>query len=240
MIATPSNMEKEAAPAPAELPSWPDVARPINIEKGASIEPELPLTVVARALINLERASVEHELPSEPDFARPINMEKALVLVESDLPLSVVARVLINMETASVLARAPNSASSPSPPPSPCATSHDTCDCEDDLEEKNQSTKVLVAMCIGLLNDQKQRIIDIAQEPWISMKNQNKIKPLNPDFCNEVVRRWETYLAPVAGDKTGPRPKSWKTPTLMEWLNQNPVKEFYDVEWTIGRGRYLC
>ena len=49
--------------------------------------------------------------------------------------------------------------------------------------------KVLVApMCIGLVDDQKQPIIDITQEPWISMKNQNKIKPLNHDLCNEVVR----------------------------------------------------
>ena len=62
---------------------------------------------------------------------------------------------------------------------------------------------------------------------------------------------------PYAGDKTGPRPKSWKTLKLMEWLNMNPVTEFYDVEylikmadqrkieritktpWTIGKGRYL-
>jgi hypothetical protein len=149
-------------------------------------------------------------------------MEKASV--ESDLPLSVVARVLINMETASVVARAPNSARSLIPPPSPCATSRDTYDCEDYLEEKNQSKKVLVAMCIGLVNDQKQPIIDITQEPWISMKTHNKIKPLNPDLCNEVVRRWETYLASFAGDKTGPRLKSWKTPKLMEWLNQEPCK----------------
>jgi hypothetical protein len=93
--------------------------------------------------------------------------------------------------------------------------------------------KVLVAMCIGLVDDQKQPIIDITQEPWISMKNQNKIKPLNPDLCNEVVWRWETYLVPYAGDKTGPHPKSWKTPKLMEWLNMNPVTEFYDVEYLI-------
>ncbi len=86
-------------------------------------------------------------------------------------------------------------------------------------------------MCIGLVNDQKQPIIDITQEPWISMKNQNTIKPLNPDLCNEVVWLWETYLAPFAGDKTGPCPISWKTPKLMEWLNQNPVMEFYYVEY---------
>ena len=38
---------------------------------------------------------------------------------------------------------------------------------------------------------------------------------------------------PYAGDKTGPRPKSWKTPKLMEWLNMNHVTEFYDVEYLI-------
>ena len=48
--------------------------------------------------------------------------------------------------------------------------------------------KVLVAMCVGLVNDQNLHIIDITQEPWISMKKQTQIKPLNPDLCDEIVR----------------------------------------------------
>jgi hypothetical protein len=99
-IATPYNMEKEAAPAPAEPPSGSDVARPINME-WATVAPKL-------------------------------------------LPVS-------------VSAHAPNNARPPSPPPSPCTTPRDTCDCEDYLEENNQSIKVLVAMCIGLVEAQRRR-----------------------------------------------------------------------------------
>jgi hypothetical protein len=89
LIATPYNMEKEAAPAPAEPPSGSDAARPINMAK-ASVEPEPPLSVGARALINMERVSVEPEPPSGPDVARTTSMEKTSV--ESEPPLSVAAR----------------------------------------------------------------------------------------------------------------------------------------------------
>ena len=91
--------------------------------------------------------------------------------------------------------------------------------------------KVIVAMCVGLMNDQNLPIIDVTQEPWISMKKQTKIKPLNPDLCDEIVWCWETNLVPFAGDKTGPCLKSWKMPKLMEWLNQNPVPDFHAVEY---------
>ena len=66
---------------------------------------------------------------------------------------------------------APLTSLASSTPPSPCFTPRDTCACEEYLEENNQSIKILVAMCIGLVNDQKQLIIDITQKPWISMKN---------------------------------------------------------------------
>jgi hypothetical protein len=63
------DMEKEAAPAPADPPTGSDVAHPIHTEK-APVEPEPILSVVARALINMERASVEPEPPFGPDVAR--------------------------------------------------------------------------------------------------------------------------------------------------------------------------
>ena len=126
-----------------------------------------------------EAAPAPVEPPSGSDVARPINMQRASAAPE---PLPVF-----------VAAHTPNNARPPSPLPSLCTTPRGTCDCEDYLEEINQCMKVLLAMCIGLVDDQKRSIIDTTQEPWISMKNQNKIKPLNPDLCNDVVRCWETY-----------------------------------------------
>ena len=103
------------------------------------VEPEPPLSVVARALINImERASVEHEPHSGCDVAHPINVEMASG--KSVSPLSVVSQALINMERASIKANksppvdvvvsAPDNARSPSPPTSPCATPHKTYDCQ--------------------------------------------------------------------------------------------------------------
>jgi hypothetical protein len=199
-------MEKDAAQALAELLSGPGVARPINMDKASVNVPRTP----------------------------PVGGVANMVPVVDAPPTSPVGGVA-NMSPVvdAPVVDAPPTSPASSTPPSHLLTPRDTCACEEYLEENNQSIKVLVAMCIGLVNDQKQPIMDITQEPWISMKNQNKIKPLNPYLSNEVVRRWETYLAPFAGDKTGPHPKSWKTPKLLEWLKQNPLTDFYDVEYLI-------
>jgi hypothetical protein len=199
-------MEKDPAQALAELLSGPGVARPINMDKASVNVPRTP----------------------------PVGGVANMVPVVDAPPTSPVGGVA-NMSPVvdAPVVDAPPTSPASSTPPSHLLTPRDTCACEEYLEENNQSIKVLVAMCIGLVNDQKQPIMDITQEPWISMKNQNKIKPLNPYLSNEVVRRWETYLALFAGDKTGPHPKSWKTPKLLEWLKQNPLTDFYDVEYLI-------
>ena len=224
MVPPPSNMEKDAAQALAELLSGPGVARPINMDK-ASVN--VPHTPPVGGVANMAPVV---DAPPTSLVGCVANMAPVV-----DAPPTSPVGGVANMSPVvdAPVVNAPPTSPASSTPPSPLLTPRDTCACEEYLEENNQSIKVLVAMCIGLVNDQKQPIMDITQEPWISMKNQNKIKPLNPDLSNEVVRHWRTYLAQFAGDKTGPRPKSWKTPKLLEWLKQNPLTDFYDIEYLI-------
>ena len=100
------------------------------------------------------------------------------------------------------------------------------------IRDKNQAIKVLVSMCIRLVSDENKPLLDVAQDPWKSL-NKSKIKPSNPDLCDEVERRWKMYYAAAVHGKTGPHPKAWKMPKLTEWLNENPVMEDGDIDFLI-------
>ena len=241
MVPPPSNMEKDAAQALAELLSGPGVARPINMDKAsvnvprtppvggiANMAPivDAPPTSPVGGVANM--APVVDAPPTSPvggvanmapivdaPPTSPVGGVANMAPVVDAPPTSPVGGVtnmapvvdapptspgggIANMApvvdappTSSVggvanmspvvdapVVDAPPTFPASSTPPSPLLTPCDTCACEEYLEENNQSIKVLVAMCIGLVNDQKQPIMDITQEPWISMKNQNKIKPL--------------------------------------------------------------
>jgi hypothetical protein len=126
MVPPPSNMEKEAALALAELPS------------------------------GMDKASVN--VPRTPPAGGVANMSPVF-----DAPPTSPAGGITNLAPVvdAPVVDAPPTSPVSSTPPSPLLTPRDTCACEEYLEEKNQSIKVLVAMCIGLVNDQKQPIMDI-------------------------------------------------------------------------------
>ena len=90
------------------------------------------------------------------------------------------------------------------------------CEAELYLREKGNSTKVLVAMCIGLMDEGGTNpLIDLTQHPWTALGKKN-IQPLNTDLIAGIHCRWNKNFASVDGGDfppQGPRPSQWKTPS---------------------------
>ena len=107
------------------------------------------------------------------------------------------------------------------------------CEAENFLRENENSTKVLVAMCIGLMdNGGKNPLIDITQHPWMVLgKKKNNFKPLNPDLIAEIDRHWDINFSQVDGGDLSrkPRPSQWKNPKLMKWLTSYPINDDMDI-----------
>ena len=107
------------------------------------------------------------------------------------------------------------------------------CDAEKFLRENANSTKVLVSMCIGLMDEGGTHpLLDITQHPWTELgKKKNNFKPLNPDLVAEINRRWNIYFSQADGDNLSrkPRPSQWKNPKLMKWLTTNPFNDEWDI-----------
>jgi hypothetical protein len=95
------------------------------------------------------------------------------------------------------------------------------------------STKVLVAMCIGLMDKGGTHpLLDITQHPWTELgKKKNHFKPLNPDLIAEIYCRWNIYFSHSDGDDLSRKPRlsQWKNPKLMKWLTNNPINDELDI-----------
>ncbi|KAL3826997.1 hypothetical protein ACHAXA_000061, partial [Cyclostephanos tholiformis] len=98
------------------------------------------------------------------------------------------------------------------------------CEAEKFLRENANSTKVLVAMCIGLMDEGGTHpLLDITQHPWTELgKKKNNFMPLNPDLVAEINRHGDDL-------SRKPCPSQWKNPKLMKWLATNPINDELDI-----------
>jgi hypothetical protein len=76
-------------------------------------------------------------------------------------------------------------------------------------------------------------LLSLENEPWSRL--QSSLRPKNTDYVREIVRRADLYnVHPV------PRPDNWKRPQIIEWLEQNPVRENDCIEFLISEVTKLC
>ncbi len=82
------------------------------------------------------------------------------------------------------------------------------CEAEKFLWENVNSTKVLVAMCIGLMDKGGMHpLLEIMQHPWMELgKKKNNFKPLNPDLIAEINCCWNIYFSQADGDDLSRNP----------------------------------
>mmetsp|Transcript_12892 Transcript_12892/g.24210 ORF Transcript_12892/g.24210 Transcript_12892/m.24210 type:complete len:518 (+) Transcript_12892:68-1621(+) len=88
------------------------------------------------------------------------------------------------------------------------------------------SKMMLCVLCIGLMSDSGDPIMDISREPWNSIRPKSDIKPKGKDLVNEVLRHADAFQLTPA-----PRPNGWNTQKLMHWLNRNPVTQSRDIKF---------
>ena len=105
------------------------------------------------------------------------------------------------------------------------SSSDGVCPAERLYALKNHSIKSLVVMCCGLM-DGGQPLLDIAVEPWVSMKV-GTIKPTAKEYKEEILRRWEISVGAegIKYQKGKPRPNQWLMPKILEWLDENPISD---------------
>jgi hypothetical protein len=110
--------------------------------------------------------------------------------------------------------------------------------------EKDRSFKVLIAMCRGLKGTDGKQILDLAIEPWRSIKPAANIKLSTADYKVEIHRRWLLSLPPeeenqseTSANKTkkkqrlSPRSRAWNVEALQTWLDDNPITNELDVDF---------
>ena len=105
--------------------------------------------------------------------------------------------------------------------------------CDRHFTQNNESMKCLVVMCVGQTNEENVPLIELDKDPWKKL-SKTKLKPTNPDYMDEVLRRYKTYSADADGGKnTGPRPRpnGWKQGRLLKWLTDNPITREDDVDF---------
>ena len=95
----------------------------------------------------------------------------------------------------------------------------------------NQSNKILVALCRGLITDDGEQVLDAMKAPWKYMTPASALRPRNGDYVNEVDRRWNVYFkdSALGHGMVAPRSKGWNTDRLLKWLDDHPIIELDDV-----------
>ena len=87
----------------------------------------------------------------------------------------------------------------------------------------SNSIKMLCAMCIGILLDDKgSSLFDINDNKY--SKKKKEIKPSKSDLSAEVDRRIEAF-----GLEERPRVKNWSNTQLTDWLTAHPITGEHDV-----------
>jgi hypothetical protein len=62
--------------------------------------------------------------------------------------------------------------------------------------ENDRSLKVLIVLCRGILDVDGNQLLDVASEPWKSIKPFSKVKPSTVDYRVEITRRWKALQPP--------------------------------------------
>ena len=99
-------------------------------------------------------------------------------------------------------------------------------------ESLGNSKKLLVALCLGLNDNDNHPLIDIEKSPW-SSENKQSVKPSNADLAVEVKRRQEVLMFTDSSDKRflQMKPNNKKREALIEWLVAYPINKALCVEF---------
>ena len=95
-----------------------------------------------------------------------------------------------------------------------------------DVDSGNEK-KILFLLCIGLRNhDNKQPLFSLESEHWSLLPKTSFLCTKNSEYVNEITRRARLFnIAPL------PRPSNLTRGQMLEWLEQNPVREANDSEF---------
>jgi hypothetical protein len=105
------------------------------------------------------------------------------------------------------------------------------CHAERHYMENGQTLVILVTLCRGLLDHDGNQLIDFDAEPWRSVRPAFRIKPKVKAYMREIERRWKTFVRPPDCTKVGPRPASWPTHLLLDWLDKHPIVDVVEVAY---------
>jgi hypothetical protein len=108
------------------------------------------------------------------------------------------------------------------------------CNCQRVYEDSGNEKKVLYLMCVGL-NHNGLPLFSFENEPWSLLPKSSLVRPKNTDYVKEVARRAEHFNISPA-----PRPSNWTRAQIMEWLEQNTIREEKDIEFLTNEVSRLC
>jgi hypothetical protein len=91
--------------------------------------------------------------------------------------------------------------------------SDDPICCKANFIAKQNNKQVLLTMCIGL------GVGSIEEEPYSSARQKRIFSPTVPSMLAEILRRSTFLELPKE-----PKPKNWKRPAMIHWLEQFPIK----------------
>jgi hypothetical protein len=139
--------------------------------------------------------------------------------------------------------RAPDDGAPPPPlPPLPPPQLADVAPGEEVIDATNTAEyyyanggsclKILVAMSLGLRDEDGNPVLSLDSEPWKTIPPK-QIKPSKDEYIKEVNRRWNTKTngGSAASAKLGPRPRAWNLPKIQEWLEEHPIDAAIDIEF---------
>jgi hypothetical protein len=101
------------------------------------------------------------------------------------------------------------------------------CRCQQIYKDSGNDKKTLYLLCIGLnaSNSSATPLLSLDDEPWLSLPK-SSLRPKKNDFGKEISRRANLYnVLPV------PRPTNWKRHQIIEWLEQNPIREYNCIQF---------
>jgi hypothetical protein len=90
----------------------------------------------------------------------------------------------------------------------------------------NNSKKNLFLLCVGLQNDDGDKLFDLDASPFNNMKK-DKIRPKRPEYVTEVQRRAAILFA--NNPLHIPKANNWSITRSVEWLESNPLQDSDDL-----------
>ena len=125
---------------------------------------------------------------------------------------------------------------------SPNAASGGTCDAETFYKNSGCCLKVLVAMCLGIVVDDKP-LIDMLQAPWVHIPTA-QIRPNRELYAREIERRCSKIrVSPDAAGAKHPRPRQWNLAKIQEWLDKHPIDDAREITFlkvTVGERKQVA